>query len=248
MRPSALLRSRSRRLAGEVVHRTWAWAADVGATGPGDRRGMRFAYMGPGSCIAFPPGAVFGERLIHIGAGTLIGPYVTMAAGMHPDEPLQVPGGLAVTIGERCVIGRGTSIVARCGVHIGDDVTTAPNVYITDHNHSYDDLEIPIGKQWPTEEPVHIGDGCWLATGVVVLPGARIGRHVTVAAGSVVRGEIPDHSVIAGAPARVVRRYVAGEGWVPPLRHPVDTPDWWIVDRPRGVAGADRKAGKTLRP
>lgn len=230
MGATAVLRSRGRRLAGGVVHRTWAWAAAVAATGPTDHRGARFAHMGEGSCIAFPPGAVFGERMIRIGAGTLVGPYVTLAAGMHPDEPLQVPGGIAISIGERCVIGRGTSIVARCGVHIADDVTTAPNVYITDHNHSYADLGIPIGKQWPTEEPVHIGEGCWLATGVVVLPGTRIGRHVTVAAGSIVRGDIPDHSVIAGAPARVVRRHIAGEGWVPPLRRPVDTPDWWVVD------------------
>lgn len=226
----AQLRSRGRRTAGAFVHRAWAWAADVGATGPTDSRGLRFAHMGPGSCIAFPPGAVFGERLIRIGAGTLIGPHVTMAAGMHPDEPLEVPGGVVITIGERCMIGRGASIVGRCGIYIGNDVTTGPNVYITDHNHSYDDLHIPIGKQWPTEEAVHIGDGSWLATGVVVLPGARIGRHVTVAAGSVVRGDIPDHSVIAGAPAKVVRRHVDGEGWVPPLRNPVDTPEWWVVD------------------
>ena len=77
---------------------------------------------------------------------------------------------------------------------------------------------------------------------------ALYGGLVEFYADDLVRGEIPDHSVIAGAPARVVRRYVAGEGWVPPLRHPVDTPDWWIVDRPRGVAGGERKAGKTLRP
>ena len=35
-----------------------------------------------------------------------------------------------------------------------------------------------------------------------------------VAAGAVVRGEVPDHCVVAGVPARIVRRYVAGRGWV----------------------------------
>jgi len=49
--------------------------------------------MGAGSCIAFPPGAVFGERYIRIGAQTMIGPQVTLAAGMGPGERLQVPGG-----------------------------------------------------------------------------------------------------------------------------------------------------------
>ena len=139
-----LVRSRARRVAGALVHRAWTWAADVGATGPSDPRSRRFAAMGPASCIAFPPGAVFGERLIRIGAETLIGPHVSLAAGMHPEEPLQVPGGIVITIGKRCMIGRGTSIVGRCGITIGDDVTTGPNVYITDHNHSYDDLDLSL--------------------------------------------------------------------------------------------------------
>jgi acetyltransferase-like isoleucine patch superfamily enzyme len=211
----------------DLLHRGWALAADIGAIGPNDRRGRRFAYMGQGSCIGFPPGPIFGERFIEIGAGTLIGPNATLAVGMGPDEPLKVPGGIAVRIGERCVIGRGNSIVARRSIVIEDDVTTAPNVYITDHNHSYNDLSVPIGRQWPSEEPVRIGAGSWIGTGVVILPGADVGRHVTVAAGSVVRGAIPDHAVIAGAPARVVRRHVDGEGWVPPLRQEIETPAWF---------------------
>jgi acetyltransferase-like isoleucine patch superfamily enzyme len=63
---------------------------------------------------------------------------------------------------------------------------------------------------------VSIGDGSWLGHGAVVLPGSRIGKHVVIAAGAVVAGiDVPDLSVVAGVPARVVRKYVAGEGWVP---------------------------------
>jgi acetyltransferase-like isoleucine patch superfamily enzyme len=223
------LRRQARTWAADAVHAGWQWACDAAVVGPDDRRGRRFAHMGTGSCIAFPPGAVFGEQYIRIGAHTMIGPQVTLAAGMGPGERLQVPGGAVISIGDRCVIGRGVSIVGRQRIVIEDDVTTAPNIYITDHNHSYNDLHIPIGRQWLSEDPVRIGAGSWLGTGVVVLPGSDIGRHVTVAAGSVVRGTIPDRSVIAGAPARVVRRFVDGEGWVPPLRREVHTPDWWIV-------------------
>jgi acetyltransferase-like isoleucine patch superfamily enzyme len=100
---------------------------------------------------------------------------------------------------------------------IGDDVTTGPYVYITDQNHVYADPEVPIAYQWPEEDPVRIGNGCWLGANVIVLPGAHIGDNVAVAAGSVVRGTIPDRCVAAGAPAKVVRRYVDGE-WSPPLR------------------------------
>ena len=45
-----------------------------------------------------------------------------------------------------------------------------------------------------------------------------------MAAGAVVRGVVPDHAVVAGAPARVVRRWTAGEGWQPPLRTPAPVP------------------------
>lgn len=71
----------------------------------------------------------------------------------------------------------------------------------------------------------------------MILPGADIGRNVTVAAGSVVRGIVPDHAVVAGSPARVVRRYVEGEGWVPPITRPITTPEEWL---PVIQAGAGR--------
>jgi serine acetyltransferase len=172
--------------------------------------------MGRDSCIAFPPGAVFGERWISIGSATLIGPYVSLAVGM-PNETIDPNADPVIIIGDRCTVGRGNSIIGRCRIEIEDDVTMGPNVYITDHNHSYADVALPIAQQWLTEDPVRIGAGSWLGAGVIVLPGADIGRNVTVAAGSVVRGWIPDRSVVAGAPARVVRRHIEGEGWVPPI-------------------------------
>ena len=59
-----------------------------------------------------------------------------------------------------------------------------------------------------------IGAGSWLGHGTIVLPGARIGEHVVIGAGSVVTGEIPDRSVAVGNPARVIRRWEPGAGWV----------------------------------
>ena len=90
---------------------------------------------------------------------------------------------------------------------------TGPYIYITDQNHGYADPDTPIGKQWPINEPVTIGAGSWIGTGAVILPGARIGRNVVVAAGSVVRGDIPDHCVVAGVPGRVVRRLDEDGQW-----------------------------------
>jgi UDP-3-O-[3-hydroxymyristoyl] glucosamine N-acyltransferase len=119
-------------------------------------------------------------------------------------------------IGDRCVIGRGSHIVAHHSLVIGDDVFTGPYVYVTDQNHGYADPDVPIGRQLPRNAAVRIGSGSWLGAGAVVLPGACIGRNVVIAAGSVVRGTVPDRCVAAGVPARVVRHYQPGDGWAPP--------------------------------
>ena len=200
-----------RRLAWQAVHRGWAVAQRAGAVTADTPAGRRFAAFGPGSIAAFPPGSVFGERWIAIGDGTLIGAQVTLSAGMVPGQDLgPVP---VLRIGDRCVIGRGSHIVAHQSLVIGDDVFTGPYVYITDQNHGYDDPDVPIGRQMPRNAEVRIGSGSWLGAGAVVLPGACIGRNVVIAAGSVVRGTIPDHCVVAGVPARIVRQYAPATGW-----------------------------------
>ena len=174
--------------------------------------------MGEGSCITFPPGAVFGEEWIHIGANTLIGPDVSLSAGMVPGQRMVTNP--VIRIGDRCSIGRGSHIVGHLSIEIGDDVWTGPYIYITDQNHGYTDVGTPIGRQWPVDSTVKVGAGSWLGAGVTVLPGADIGEHVVVAAGSVVRGTIPARCVIAGSPAKVVRFYddQSGEWVAGPLR------------------------------
>ncbi len=194
------------------MHAGWEWLARSGATGPGDRRAERFGSFGSGSCLAFPPGAVFGERWIHLGDDTLVGPYVSLTAGMVPGQRMVTDP--VVRIGDRCMIGRGSHIIGHFHIDLGDDIQTGPYVYITDQNHGYEDPDQVIHAQWPHDVPVRIGSGSWIGTGAIILPGTTLGEHVVVAAGAVVRGTFPDHCVIAGVPARIVRRYVPGRGWV----------------------------------
>ena len=141
----------------------------------------------------------------------MLGEQVSICAGMMPGHDLGPDS--VLRIGDRCVIGRGSHIVAHHSIDIGDDVYTGPYVYITDQNHSYADPDLPIGRQWPVNAPVTIGAGTWLGTGVIVLPGSVIGRNVVVAAGSVVRGEIGDRCVVAGVPARVIKGFDPESGW-----------------------------------
>lgn len=195
-----------------LVHSGWQAVQRAGVITVDTPAGQRFAAFGAGSLAAFPPGTIFGERWIAVGADTLIGALVTLSAGMVPGQDLgPVP---VLRIGDRCVIGRGSHIVAHQSLVIGDDVFTGPYVYMTDQNHGYGDPEAPIGRQMPRNASVRIGSGSWLGAGAVVLPGACIGRNVVVAAGSVVRGTVPDRCVVAGVPARIVRQYVPGDGWL----------------------------------
>jgi acetyltransferase-like isoleucine patch superfamily enzyme len=193
----------------------WGWrefqrAGLVTADTPGGRAFRRFGH---GSLMAFPPGSVFGEGSIEIGEGTLIGQQATLSAGTLPGQDLF--GLTLLAIGDRCVIGRGSHIVAHQSVTIGDDVWTGPYVYITDQNHGYADPDTPIGRQFPVNRPVSIGNGSWLGAGAIILPGSSIGRNVVVAAGSVVRGAVPDQCVVAGVPAKVIREHTQ-IGWQPP--------------------------------
>ena len=211
-----------RRFASDAIHAAWDRVVQLGAVKPGNRRARRFAAFGRDSVICFPYDALFGERHIEIGEGSIIGPYCSLSAGIAPGQPLDRER--VIRIGNRCVIGRGSGIVAHESVEIGDDVWTGHHVYISDANHGYDDPSVPIGRQFAAARPVRIGDGSWLGHGALVLPGAVIGRHVVVGAGAVVTGELPDHTVAVGNPARVVRRYVTGKGWLPVDDEPGDTP------------------------
>ena len=202
-----------RRMAASAVHRGTEWVARNGAIGPADDRGRRFGALGEGACLVYPQGALYNERYIHIGRETIVGPHASLSAGIAPGQVMMTDP--VVRIGARCLIGRGSHIVGHWSIELGDDIQTGPYVYITDQNHSYRDPDEPIGRQWPVEAPVRIGSGSWLGAHAVVLPGTVIGEHVTVAAGAVVRGVVPDRCVVAGVPAKVVRRWDAERGWVP---------------------------------
>ncbi len=225
-----------RRLAGRAAHAAWRWMQQAGAVTAQTPGRLRFGAIGHGTRLAFPQGTVFGEPWIRLGGHCIVAEQVTLTAGMLPG--LDLGAEPVLVIGDGVVLGRDTHVIADSRITIGNDTFCGPGVYITSTNHSYDDPNEPVGRQWPRSAPVEIGPGCWLGTGAVVLPGAKLGRNVVVAAGSVVRGEVPDHAVVAGAPARIVRRWTEEAGWQPPLRTPapVPIPDGVTPDQLRALA------------
>ena len=205
-----LFRSFIRPVIGGVIRTTSEFFTRLAVIGPKDIRSKRFGKFGIGSSISWPTGSGFGEKWIWIGEDVLIAADVTLSAGMGPGQEMVTNP--VVRIGDRCLIGRGTSIIGHLAIEIGEDVYTGMNVYITDQNHGYENLDAPIGKQLPNEQPVSIGKSSWIGSGAIILPGSKIGDHVVIGANSVVTGEIPSYSVAVGSPARVVRQY-DGKSW-----------------------------------
>ena len=192
------------------VDRAWSAVVDAGTIVPGDRRARRFARFGEGSIWVWPITALYGEQRIEIGRDTMIGPMASISVGMPTQAHDQGPP--VITVGDRCLLGKGIGVVAHDRVEIGDDVFTGHYVYITDQNHGYEDIAEPIGTQMWSNAPVKIGAGSWLGHSSVVLPGTTLGAHTVVAAGAVVRGTFPDNCVLGGVPARVLR-FHDGTAW-----------------------------------
>lgn len=201
--PESRLRSTRRRLLNSALHRAYRWARTTGAIAPGTAAAERFGSFGSGSIISFPSATLYGEAQIHIGDDTMVGAWSTLSTGYSPDQTNVAPR--ALVIGDRCVIGLRAGIVAHESIEIGDDVWFGQDVFITDANHGYADLDVPIGRQLGKHQTVTIGDGAWIGHGAVILPGSRIGRMSIVAAGAVVRGDVPDRCIVGGVPARVLR-------------------------------------------
>ncbi|MBV5326785.1 MAG: acyltransferase [Chlorobium sp.] len=108
-------------------------------------------------------------------------------------------------------IGDGTSIhnYFHCGavqsVKIGKNVLIAGRVYITDHDHIFDNKDIaPINAGW-TVSPVVIGDEVWIGEGAVILKGVTIGKRAVIGANAVLTKNVPANAIVGGVPAKVIR-------------------------------------------
>lgn len=108
-----------------------------------------------------------------------------------------------VFIGNNSRIGLHNTIIGP--VTIGNHVILAQGVTVTALNHNYADPVIPICQQGVSTAPIVINDDAWIGANVVILPGVTIGSHVVVAAGAVVTKDVPDHCIVAGVPAKVIK-------------------------------------------
>jgi len=110
-----------------------------------------------------------------------------------------------IYIGDRTRIGLGCTLIGP--VKIGNDIRLAQNIVMSGLNHNYENISMPISEQGVTTYPIVIGDESWIGANSVVLPGVIIGKHCIVAAGSIVTKTVPDYSVVAGNPAKIIKQF-----------------------------------------
>ena len=110
-----------------------------------------------------------------------------------------------VIIGSRSRIGLGNTVIGP--ITIGNNVSIAQNVVFSGLNHAYEDINLaPMDQPCPTSK-ITIGDDSWIGANCVITAGVNIGKHVIVAAGSIVTKDVESFSVVAGNPAKLLKKY-----------------------------------------
>lgn len=177
-------------------------------------RGVRFhpwsRVIGASGRVVFGKGAKIGPRcLFDVSSHGRI--KVGDRAWFYKDVEIRSDG--LVDIGAESTFQKGVTING--DVSIGRGCIFAPNVFVSSGAHIYNYApEMPIRKQdrlyrehvGRYSKRVEIGDDCWLGINVVVMPGVRVGQGVVIGANSVVTKDVPDLVVVAGAPARIIKR------------------------------------------
>lgn len=178
-------RSSSRSVGVRILH----WIGSLGGTLFGGRTAVAVAHH-----IRF---GFWKVRLGSLGKDSLIHSNVTIQGARH------------VQIGERCSIVSYTHIWGGGGVVIGNDVLIASHTVITSQAHS---PNARLFRESTVAQPVVIENNVWIGAGAIILPGVRIKTGAIVAAGSVVRRDVERSTMVAGVPARAIRRVDVSEG------------------------------------
>jgi acetyltransferase-like isoleucine patch superfamily enzyme len=170
----------------------------------GFRKAFRFLWYSLVSkylhIVLLPQTRIFVLRLFgaRIGHDTVIGD-VTFANAYHY-------GFSRLRIGQRCFIGDEVLLDVRGGITLEDDVTLSNRTAVVTHiNVGYRDH--PLQEVYPTKEGgVTLERGAYTGTGSIILPGIRIGKGSAVGAGAVVTKDVPEKTVVAGVPAKIIKK------------------------------------------
>jgi acetyltransferase-like isoleucine patch superfamily enzyme len=162
-------------------------------------RSRRFPF----GCIVINP-IKFSSKHIRLGRRVVIANAGRLEAVTRYNKTIYTP---MILIGENVTIEQNLHLTCANRIVIGNNTAIAANVTITDIEHPYTDVNIPIERHDLVVKEVVIGEDSKIYNNAVILPGVHIGKHCVIGANSVVARDIPDFSVAVGAPSRVVKQY-----------------------------------------
>src|SRR6476619_3309286 len=116
-----------------------------------------------------------------------------------------------VIIGAKTVMGQECTISAYRHVRIGEECVIADRAMFIDFDHGIVEVERPIRLQGIYMRDVEVGSNVWIGYGACILRGVRVGDNSVIGTNAVVPKDVPANAVVAGSPARIVRRRDAPE-------------------------------------
>lgn len=126
---------------------------------------------------------------------------------IFPNIRLETHGGGKIIIGDNIAIQQNVHITSAANLVIGSSSTILANTFVTNIDHEYEEMGKHILEQPMRIRETKIGENCFIGAGVAIQAGTILGKQCIVGANSVVRGTFPDYCVIAGAPAKILKRY-----------------------------------------
>jgi acetyltransferase-like isoleucine patch superfamily enzyme len=126
---------------------------------------------------------------------------------IFPNARFEVHGNGEIDIREDVSIGQGFHITSQGSLVVNSGTVISGNVVVTNIDHDYEDISVPVLLQRHIVRKTKIGKNCFIGFGAVIQAGTELGDHCVVGANSVVRGHYPDYTVVAGVPAKVIKVY-----------------------------------------
>ena len=126
---------------------------------------------------------------------------------IFPGLRIEVHNNGNIIFEEGVSIGQNFHITSASNLTIGKNTTISGNVFITNIDHEYKELNTHILDQPMLIKETKIGENCFIGFGAAIQAGTILGKHCIVGASSVVRGDFPDYTVIVGNPAKIVKRF-----------------------------------------
>lgn len=168
--------------------------------------GRRFYYFGSGSIIK-PVLNSSGEQYISIGKNVNVGTFCRLNVSTEfGGVKCKSKNKVRLKIGDNVDLGNNTFISANNNIEIGNHVIMSSYVFISDHDHRFDDPNKNLHEQPLTEGGyVKIGNNVFLGTKCSIVKNVTIGDRAVIACNAVVTKDVPSGAVVAGNPARVIK-------------------------------------------